>query len=144
LKINLGSGKDYRNGFVNIEKNTLLKADIHLDLEKDRLPFKDSSVDFILIKHTLEHITNIVHLLNECHRILKKDGNIHIEVPNVAHPQGIISAFGDIFHVRCFSPFTFTMLGGSSDDYRFNNLKPWNLIKLSSNRDIIAILSPRK
>jgi len=115
-----------------------------LDLESDRLPFKDNSVDYILMNHTLEHVTNIVHVLNECHRVLKKDAHLEVQVPNVAHPQGIVAAFGDIFHVRFFSPFTFTMLAGSSDDYRFNNLKPWNLLRLKSTQNIIAILSPRK
>lgn len=146
LKINLGSGANYRKEYVNIDANKNVKADLYLNLETDALPYPDSSVDYILMMHVLEHIQNIVHLLNECHRILKPDGILELEVPNAASLAGIENAFGDIFHVRFFSPTALWMLTGSRDveDYRLTELKKWLIIELNHNKDIHLKLKPRK
>jgi len=146
MKLNLGCGDNYLEGYINIDCNRKVKADYYLNLETDKLPFEDNKVDYILIKHVLEHIENITHLLNECHRVLKPSGIVEIEVPNVANPEGIRNAFGDIFHVRHFSPLSFLMLTGKREleNYRFSNLKKWIIIKLTANKDIHVKMRPRK
>ena len=102
VKINLGSGFRYLEGYINIDKtNKFFKIDLELDLELGKLPFDDNSVEIIEATHILEHINNLIPLMNECYRILEKKGIMHIQVP-----QGI-GMVADPTHVRLFSPLSF-------------------------------------
>lgn len=105
LKLHLGCGNDKREGYVNCDISSDVKPDKIVDLEK-KLPFKDNSVDEIITSHTLEHVRNLIPLLNELHRICKKGARIKIRVPYFAHE----SAFSMMDHVRFFSWTTFDFL----------------------------------
>lgn len=74
LKLNLGCGNVYLNGWVNIDLDSE-KADLKHDLTKP-LPYEDNTVDFIYSEHFIEHITvkQGVVLLKECRRVLKPGG----------------------------------------------------------------------
>lgn len=63
-------------------------VDYVLDAGKDPYPFKDSSVDFIQAIHLFEHFYSheIFHAMEECWRILKPNGILHIEVPKAGTP----------------------------------------------------------
>ena len=85
---------------INIDKSKYSKADKYLDLEK-KLPFKTDSIDCIYAIHVLEHIENIIGLMNECYRVLKKKGIMMIEVPQ---GDGI---WADPTHKKAFSKLSF-------------------------------------
>jgi SAM-dependent methyltransferase len=56
----------------------------HIDMEVDlskKLPFKDSSIDTILLTDVLEHLSNPQLMLSESERILRSNGHILIFVP---------------------------------------------------------------
>ena len=85
IKLNLGCGADIRNDWINcdfIKHNDIKHDDINLllDLSKS-LPFKDDSIDEILISHVLEHIQNWENTMQEIIRILKSNGQLTIMVP---------------------------------------------------------------
>lgn len=103
VKLNIGCGNDYKDGYVNIDQNNAVRCDKVIDLEEAKLPYDDNSVDFILALHVLEHIENIVPLMNELHRILKQGGTMHIEVPKA----GTVAYWKDPTHVRGFVMQTF-------------------------------------
>lgn len=50
-------------------------------MEIDRLPFEDSSYDTVVLDNVLEHIMDPTPLLNECARVLKRNGILIILVP---------------------------------------------------------------
>jgi len=88
MKLNLGCGnrrfKRYRN---------LTKKD--LDLNTFPYPFKDNSVDEILLYFVLEHLNNPVKVLEELHRISKPSRLIKLKLPygirwmdNLEHKRG--------------------------------------------------------
>lgn len=54
------------------------------DLRK-KFPWKDESADIIYSSHTLEHLNKNegIHFLNECYRVLKKNGILRIVVPDL-------------------------------------------------------------
>lgn len=100
-RLNIGCGKDYRNGFINIDNNPLVKPDIVRDIEKG-LPFEDNSVDEIFCPHALEHIHDLKFVLSEFYRVCKKGAKITIIVP--------LMDASDMTHVRFFSKDTFRTL----------------------------------
>ncbi len=82
IKLELGSGAKYgSNGWVTVD---LSGSDINWDLRRG-IPLKNESVDIIYSSHLLEHIPykNLIPFLNECSRVLKKDGEFSVCVPNI-------------------------------------------------------------
>ena len=57
---------------------------LELDLNKDRLPFNDASVDVVLLIEVIEHLTNPDFILIEVKRVLSKGGICIISTPNLA------------------------------------------------------------
>lgn len=102
LKLHLGCGNDRKLGYLNCDISPEVNPDKVVDLEK-KLPFKDNSVDEILIYHTLEHIKNFIPLMHEFYRICKKGTVIKIKTPFYSS----WGQFNDPTHIRFFSPFTF-------------------------------------
>jgi len=61
-------------------RHDLQHIDKEVDLSK-KLPFKDSSVDTILLTDVLEHLSNPQLVLSESERILRPNGHVLIFVP---------------------------------------------------------------
>ena len=98
IKLELGSGdKKGLNGFTTVDMGD---ADIKWDL-KNGIPLKDNSVDLIYSSHLLEHIPfkELILFLNECRRVLKKNGVFSVCVPNA---RNYINAYmkGETFKVN--------------------------------------------
>jgi SAM-dependent methyltransferase len=108
-KLELGSGKSIKEGFIGIDNSEFVTPDIKLNLEDAILPFDDNSVDEVYTAHTLEHIHNLIPLMNEVHRVLRPHGTFDIYVPYV----GALLAFQDPTHVRFFTAETFNYFCGS-------------------------------
>lgn len=121
MKLDLGGGRSPMKGYINID--LCPTADLQIDLEKACLPFKDSEVDEIRAKDILEHIRNLLPLLNECWRVLKLGGKMYIEVPRHDSAEAVI----DPTHVRFFHWFTFDMICDRNSSIAYA-LKPWKLI----------------
>lgn len=56
----------------------------HVDIEKDRLPFPDNSIDVIIMNQIVEHTKEIFWIFHEISRVVRKNGKIIIGVPNLA------------------------------------------------------------
>lgn len=84
IKLNLGCGKDYKKGWINVDVSTECKVDILADLSK-KFPFKDNYADEILLSDILEHFIKEEGevFLKECYRVLKIDGKITIRTHNI-------------------------------------------------------------
>lgn len=84
MKLHLGCGKKYLDGYKHID----LIKDTHIDFVCDISDMKeiieDNSVEEIYVSHTLEHFfrKNIFDILLEWRRILKNDGILRIAVPD--------------------------------------------------------------
>ncbi len=89
ITLDLGCGQRtsyYR--FMDTTKSKTFMADLEktenvslvLNLEKD-LPFKDNSVDNMLLFNVLEHLYDPCKLLEEIHRTLKKQGKLYVYIP---------------------------------------------------------------
>lgn len=107
MKLNLGCGRNYKKGYINCDIAKNLNVDKIVDLEK-KLPFKDNSVDEIIVYHVLEHINNLIQLIEEFHRICKPNARVFIKVPFFTFP----AAYGNPTHVRFFTTGSFDYFVG--------------------------------
>ncbi|MFY0651326.1 MAG: methyltransferase domain-containing protein [Cyclobacteriaceae bacterium] len=80
LKIDLGSTEP-REGFLTADLNN--EAELVFDFLKP-FPFLDNSVDLIYTSHVFEHFNNseLKFILSEIRRVLKKEGELIVCVPN--------------------------------------------------------------
>jgi len=89
ITIDMGTTKKmsyYR--FMDTGKGRIFTADFQrtenvsvvLDLE-DNLPFRNNSVDNVIMFSILEHIYDPQRLLEEVRRVLKKEGRIYVSIP---------------------------------------------------------------
>ena len=59
--------------------------------EQERFPYPDESFDVILNCDAIEHmLCDPVHMLAECHRVLKPDGVMVVTTPNVMRTDNIV------------------------------------------------------
>lgn len=125
VRINLASGIDYRQGWVNvdrpIDRNEYAPySDVHHDLFSFPWPFPDDYADHILMDAYLEHVPprligtdgrsrdGAILTLEECNRILKPGGHLQVSVPWPGHYFDT----GCMVHYRRFHPKTLGFLWG--------------------------------
>jgi predicted SAM-dependent methyltransferase len=101
-KLNLACGADYKDGWVNLDSDKRVKADVYCELES-ALPISDNSFGLVYASHILEHITHIQELKAELYRILKPGGDLVCIVPHYLS----VDAWGNPTHCRAFSKDSF-------------------------------------
>lgn len=101
LDIGCGSRKQYETA-VGVDRFAHAQVDVVANLECG-LPFADGVIDHIFAVHFLEHVHDLLGLMNEIHRVLKPSGVLHVMVPNCS----FVNAIADPTHVRFFNQHTF-------------------------------------
>ena len=80
-----------------MDDDPLVEPDYIVNVEKDRLPFDDDSVEEIRAHHILEHIGDgFIPLMKELHRVCKHGALLDIVVPHHFHDN----FYGDPTHRR--------------------------------------------
>jgi SAM-dependent methyltransferase len=97
---------------IGLDKRRTPVVDVIADLEHG-LPFKDESVDYIVLKHVLEHVQNFWKLIEEIYRISKPNCLIRVWVP---YFRGV-HAFTNPNHKRIFTIGSFHFI-----DARFRKI----------------------
>ena len=111
-RINLGSGKDYKAGWLNLDILERAEPDLVLDLAGEiELPhqarsasvgpvrLEAGSVSVINANNVLEHVPDLPALMTTCLALLKTGGEMHVEVPC----EGAVTAWQDPTHVRAMN-----------------------------------------
>jgi predicted SAM-dependent methyltransferase len=81
VRINLGCGRKYLEGYLNCDVNSTVKADRYFNLEEFPYPLDSGIADEILLDNVLEHLEDVPTVMAELHRILKSGGRVRIIVP---------------------------------------------------------------
>lgn len=144
MKINIGCGRDYREGWINTDISKEVKADYYLDIRKDQLPMM---ADHIYISGVLEQIQSnedFLHALNMCWLFLNPGGKIEIVVPNAKYAI----AHRDPMDIRKFTPDTFRYFIEGNQEYRdygsVYGFKPWHDLHIEENQRHILTVTMRK
>ncbi len=135
-KLNLGCGKDIKEGYINVDYINCRGIDKVYDLNKTPYPFETNSFKEIFMQDILEHLEDSLKVLKELHRISKPNGIIKIRVPHCKSAQ----AWGDITHKRAFSCDSFKHYD-ILYPYKGSETLETETIKLKRNK--IKIIFPR-
>jgi len=108
FRIHLGCGEQIKPGWLNIDRHVPPKFNPDfgmIDILEERLPTRDSSVDYVFSEDVLEHIPpeRRVDVLNEIWRVLVPGGLMEHYIPNA----GSQNDFGSLSHLshwnlQCF------------------------------------------
>jgi len=84
-KLNIGCGSDKREGYINIDIREEVKPDLVLNIEREKLPFADSSVEEIIAYDVVEHISfrRVEYVIKEFNRVMCFRGKLKIRVPDL-------------------------------------------------------------
>lgn len=81
-RLNLGSGPDKREDYLNIDIDSRNNPDILHDLNHVPWPIPSGSFDEVLASHVLEHLVNPLSAAFEAWRVLKPGGLFIVKVPH--------------------------------------------------------------
>ncbi len=82
-KLNLGCGAFNKEGYVNVDVGgEHSNPDVVHNLNEFPYPFSSNYFDLIEADHVLEHLENPFGVMQELHRLLRKDGQLIIRVPH--------------------------------------------------------------
>lgn len=110
--MNLGSGKDYKLGWLNVDILERAQPDLVVDLSKTvtlplcektlgggKVKIEESSLDGIYANNVLEHVPDLPCLMTNLLALLKEDGELELEVPY----EKAMTAWQDPTHLRAMN-----------------------------------------
>lgn len=79
--LDVGCGNRKHDGAIGIDINSNTCADVIHDLNIIPYPFQDSTFDELYIDNVIEHLDDVVKIMEELHRLGKPGALIKIDVP---------------------------------------------------------------
>jgi len=101
--INLGSGGKAAPDEYGVDIIAQPGVSVVCNLEGAALPFQSGTLDRVRSQHCLEHLGDLVGVMEEVHRVLKPGGCLDVVVPHF----GAIGYWRDPTHKRPFAYGTF-------------------------------------
>lgn len=114
-KLNIGSGKDFRDDYLNMDYNEYWEPDFIFDLNTPLFPkgkpakfktqrfgeitIEPNTFDEIMCNDVVEHIPDLVTAMTSCLQILRVGGVFNIKVPYDLS----VEAWQDPTHIRAFN-----------------------------------------
>jgi len=88
---------------VAIDINPRSKADVIHDLNVFPYPLADNEFDMVIAEHVIEHLDDVIKVMEEIHRVCKPGAIVYIEVPHFSSHH----FFTDPTHKHAFSSRSF-------------------------------------
>lgn len=79
--LDLGCGNKKRPGAIGVDFNEHTAADVIHNLNIFTYPFEDAAFDEIYLDNVLEHLDDVIRVMEEVHRICKPGGLVKVIVP---------------------------------------------------------------
>lgn len=118
--LDLGCGNKKRIGSIGIDINPNTDADIVHDLNQFPYPFDSSTFDEIYADNVIEHLDNVLKVMEELHRISKPGGILIIKVPYFRSRFAYI----DPTHKHFFTTESFTYFDPEHIHHSLYNYSP--------------------
>ena len=123
IRLHLGCGQNYKDGWVNCDHGSHLRTDrcFDMDAEGQPWPIADNSVGELLSHHNLEHCRNFLWVMSEIYRICIPDALLRINVPYIS--SSLYNAVNPYHHTH-FNEFKFEFFNPDSHLYESANERP--------------------
>jgi len=108
--LNLGCGKKYINGAVNVDVTPATRPDVVHNLNRVPWPFPDSHFRQVQAYDVLEHLTDLLAVMEEIHRVCEDGAIVHITTPHFSSAN----SYTDLTHRHHFGFFSLDHFTGES------------------------------
>ncbi|GBF48808.1 hypothetical protein LPTSP4_03080 [Leptospira ryugenii] len=130
--LDVGCGDAKVEGAIGMDIAPLPGVDVVHDLSKFPWPFEENSFDKIYLLNIIEHLNSPIKVMEEVHRLLKKGGEVHIEVVYWNHRHSV----SDPQHVTFYNETTWDFFLGKRKTYYTSAV--FEMVKLEFIYDKIA------
>ncbi len=105
--LDVGCGINKLKGSIGIDRNPSSRADVICELDRIPYPFRDSAFDALQAVHVIEHVSDVIHTLEEFHRLVLHGGEVYIVTPHYTD----FSSFCDPTHRWHLNSFSLRYFG---------------------------------
>jgi SAM-dependent methyltransferase len=109
--LHLGAGLKYDPNAVNVDLVEETKPDVVHDLDHTPWPFPADRFEGVLAHDVLEHLDDLVAVMEEIHRVCLPGAVLRLSVPHFS----CVNAFTDITHRHFFSSASFGYFTGENE-----------------------------
>ncbi len=88
---------------VGVDLSPNSQADIVHDLNSVPYPLESDSFDRVIMQDVVEHLDNLITVMEEVHRVARNGATIYVRTPHYSSSY----AYNDPTHIRFFGPFIF-------------------------------------
>ena len=129
--LDVGCGRNKYAGAIGIDRNPATRADVLCDLNRPPYPFADGSFDEIRAVHVVEHVEDVIALVEELHRLLRLGGRLLVVTPHYTD----FASFCDPTHRWHLNSFSFRYF---TEPYTYDYYSPVRFREVS-----VRIVMPR-
>jgi hypothetical protein len=130
VKLDVGCGRNKRKGYIGVDIINSKDVDLIFNISKYPWPIKSDTAEEIVLDNVIEHIPDIVGIMNELHRIAKGNAVVEIIYPYWRS----FGAYSDPTHIHYLNEYMidYFLQPGSSNrtenKYSFYTNKYWSLL----------------
>jgi SAM-dependent methyltransferase len=113
--LDVGCGINKYPGAIGLDRNARTRADVLADLDRPPYPFADGSFDEVRATHVIEHVADVMAFVEECWRLLRPGGRLHIATPHYTD----FSSFCDPTHRWHLNSYSLRYFGADDAGYGY-------------------------
>lgn len=113
--LDIGCGRHKTPGAVGLDSNPRSDADVIHDLDRVPYPFPDDEFDLIVGNQVIEHVSDVLAVVAELHRIARPGAVIRLDTPHYSD----IASYTDPTHKRHLTTESFAYFTGDRPDFDF-------------------------
>jgi hypothetical protein len=117
--LNLGCGRKYVTGAVNVDVRAETNPDLLQDLNLVPWLFPDDHFKEVLAYDVIEHLDDTIRAMEEIHRICCNEAVVRITLPHFS----CANAYTDPTHRHYFGRFSFNYVSGEGDFAFYSSAK---------------------
>jgi SAM-dependent methyltransferase len=119
--LHIGAGRKKIVGAITLDINPRHKPDVVWDLNDFPYPFAGSEFDIVVCEHVIEHLREVISVMEELHRVTRPGGRVIVRVPHFSS----LNFNTDPTHIHAFSSrsFDYLCVGTPFERYDYSTIR---------------------